>query len=177
MKSSSDHLPDRIYPISERLYHFVFGLEVIELEGRTIFNYEIIEICSCDYDEIVRKLIEEKYSIDQETALINNFNANIKVDEYIIYQQFREIAKLIAQSINITTKSQIEEFVQLTKKIKITLPISKILAGGVYYNLADMLLKKRAIYTSTDTHVIVWLSYILPDDLAILQVDPEVSIE
>jgi len=177
MKSNADQQPDRIYSIGENKYHFVFNLEAIEIEGRASFNYDVVEINSTDYEEIVRALIADKYSQADETALINNFNADKSVEEYVNYQHYREVCKLIAQPENLFTSDQIQQLYAQTRKIKITLPLGKVVSGGAYFMLADMMMKKRAIFSSTDTTVTAWVSFLLPEHQAILQADPEVIIE
>ena len=88
--------------------------KMADLGGRTLFNYDIVErvdgetpgfsfktICvigTVDRDKLIRALISERFSIENEIALINNYiaqPANYE-QEYQDYQLYRSICKTIA---------------------------------------------------------------------------------
>lgn len=179
MRTNSKSLPQRLLDLGNGKYHINYNVVQSEDEnGDPEFNYDTATINGePTYDNIVIGIISEKYSTFQEAALINNYNEDSNTDEYVDYLQYRELAKHIASQENLLTSEQIDEFKDSIKKIKVTIPIVKVLTGNIYADLADMLLKKRAIYSATDTHVKVYLSYLLPEHRAILEADEEVTIE
>ena len=74
-------------------------------EGSTT-SYDFNEVSvekTADYGEIVSAIIREKYSVGHEIALINNQNRETiseeDVAEYVEYQDFRELAKIIAKGV------------------------------------------------------------------------------
>lgn len=179
MKANAKFLPPRLLDLGNGQYHFNHSVEVLTDESnQPDYHYDAVLVNGePTYNLLVTSIIADRYSTAQELALINNFNADKDVQEYVDYQRYRELAKALALTDALTYKSQVAELRATTAKIKVTLPINKVVAGGVYAGLADLLMKKKAIFASTGTHVSVWLSYLLPEHSAILSADPEVTIE
>lgn len=179
MKSQSKQQPERIAYIGRMQHHINFGLSTSTAEDGSIdYNYETALINGdATHDMIVRSVIADKYTTDDEIALINNFNTDKEVEEYVQYQQLRELAKFIADSETLLTAEEVEAQIEILKRIKITIPLAKVVEGGIYAGLADMLLKTRVIHTTAGANVIVYLSHLLPEHRAILEADPDVTIE
>jgi len=172
-------MPQRLHDLRNGQYHLNHSLEVMPGEnGETDYYYEsCLVMGEPTYALLVTSVIADRYSPSHEIALINNFNADKEVQEYVDYQQYREVAKYISGTSELLSIEQVEQFNTSLKKIKITLPIGKVIDGGAYAGLADLLMKKKAIFASSDTHVTVWVSYLLPDHEQILAADPEILIE
>lgn len=179
MKTNSKHLPTRILSIGRGQHHINYALIIgVDVDGNPDYNYETALINGdATHDMIVRSIISDKYTTDDEIALINNYNTDKNVEEYVQYQQFRELAKFIADSETLLTAEEVEAQAEALKKIKVTIPLEKVVEGGIYAGLADMLLKTRAVHTTVGANVVVYLSYLLPEHEAILQSDPDVTIE
>lgn len=76
------------------------------LKTDTIEDYEEVDelpkYTEEEYKAKVRKLIKEKYTIEDEIALINNArteNTEKDLSEYLEYQQFREECKIKAKEL------------------------------------------------------------------------------
>ena len=178
MQTNAKQLPVRILPIGKGQYHINYSVsQGIDEEGNPDYNYETAHINGePTYDLIVKSIIADKYSVADEIALINNFNSDKDVQEYIDYQQFRELVKWIAGEDRLLTADEVEQYNQSIKKIKVTLPLAKVMQGGIYADLADMLIKTRAIHTTIDDKVVVYLSYLLDAHRAIFEADKDVTI-
>lgn len=96
MKSNSNTRPERFIDLGGR-YLFNFNIiESVTESGGTSYDCECVEIKSATKDEIVKAIIHDRYSIDDEIALVNNYNAGLHIDEYNAYQDYRTEAKRIA---------------------------------------------------------------------------------
>lgn len=179
MKAHSKQLPERIEQLGNGRHNINYAVETTtDEQGNPDYVYDYATINGePTYEEIVEAIIRDKYTASQETAIINNFNEDSNTQEYIDYLRHRDAAKFVAQTESLIMKEQFDTFLLSVTKIKVIIPIAKVLTGGAYASLADMMLKKRAIYSATDTHVTVWLSYLLPEHRTILEADPEVTIE
>jgi len=179
MRTNAKHPPLRLLDLGNGQYHFNHSIEVTTGDdGLPDYNYEAVLVNGePTYNMLVIAMIADRYSTAQEIALINNFNADKDVQAYVDYQRYRELSKLIATSQDLLTKSDVDSLNASISKIKITLPIEKVVVGGPYASLADLLMKKKAIFAASDTHVTVWVSYLLPAHEAILLADPEITIE
>ncbi|KAF0203147.1 MAG: hypothetical protein FD170_1419 [Bacteroidetes bacterium] len=179
MRTNAKFLPPRLLDLGNGQYHFNHSVEVqADENGQPDYYYESVLVNGePTYNLLVTSMIADRYSTAQELALINNFNADKEVQAYVDYQRYRELSKLIALSPALLLKAEVDALNVGITKIKITLPLAKVVAGGVYASLADLLMKKKAIFASTDTHVTVWVSYLLEQHQAILAADPEVTIE
>ena len=101
MKANSDNRPETFVKSRNKLF---FNFNIIESEKtdehgtRTVFDYDSVEVENQDRDSIIKAIIRDRYSIDDEIALINNkFKAADKEDpEHDAYQAFRYDVKQIA---------------------------------------------------------------------------------
>lgn len=179
MKANAKFLPPRLLDLGNGQYHFNHSVEVLTDENnQPDYHYDAVLVNGePTYNLLVTSIIADRYSTAQELALINNFNADKDVQDYVDYQRYRELSKLIAASEELLSKQDVDALNASTAKIKITLPIEKVLAGGTYASLADLLMKKKAVFASSDTHVTVWVSYLLEQHHALLSADPDVTIE
>lgn len=103
MKANSNNHPGE-YTKSKGKLFFNFNItesqKTDEHGTRTNFDYEYVEVDSKDKDSIIKAIMRDGYTIDDEIAMINNkFKAGAKEDlEYDSYQAFRAAVKLIAES-------------------------------------------------------------------------------
>ena len=160
MKTHSKNLPARILYIGRQQHHINYGLSTsINEDGTTDYNYETALINGdATHDMIVQSIIADKYSFEAELALINNYNTDKQVDEYMQYMQFRLLAKWIAEQPQLLTADEVEAHNTTLKKIKVTIPLAKVVDGGIYAPLADMLIKTKAIHTTIVDKVVVYLA-------------------
>lgn len=97
MKTNSDVRPKQIYPLGDDTYHFNYNIEeVIDEEGNKSFNCDTIHVRDISYDNLVSKMIAEKYSIDKELAL--HRQREVKTEEFQEYFDYCESCKNIARN-------------------------------------------------------------------------------
>jgi hypothetical protein len=103
MKVNSDHSPKQFTKSKGKLffnYNIVESEKTDENETRTVFDYDSVEVKNKDKNTIIAAIMRDRYSIDEEFALINNKFKLGKIDpEYDDYQSTRDSIKNIA-SIN-----------------------------------------------------------------------------
>jgi hypothetical protein len=182
MKSNSNSQPEIILNLGNGNFHVNYCLDAIETEGVISYNYNTVEISGIpDYGKIITAIIREMYSLDAELAVMNAFSEGEKVDEYINFQNWRSMAKWIAENIingAIVTKADFDDHYDTMSSIIITMPVVLLLTGGRYETLANDMLKKKVPWQlQEDGTAKAYLGYILPEHLAILQSDPEVTIQ
>jgi hypothetical protein len=182
MKSNSNNQPDIIFTLLNGNYHINYCVNETINEGISTFDYNTVEIEGTpDYGKIITAIIRENYSLDAELAIMNAFAEGEKVDEYINFQNWRSMAKWIAENIingAIVTKADFDDHYATMSSIIITMPVVLLLTGGRYETLANDMLKKKVPWQlQEDGTAKAYLGYILPEHLAILQSDPEVTIQ
>ena len=92
MKTNSDIRPKQIYPLGDGSYHFNYNIEeVIDKEGNKSFNCDTIHVRDISYDNLVSKMIAEKYPINKELAL--HRQREIKIEEFEEYNAYCELCK------------------------------------------------------------------------------------
>jgi len=99
MKANSDNHPGDFTKSRGKLF---FNFHVIESEKtdehgtRTVFDYDFVEVKDENRNSIISAIMRDKYTIDDEIALINNKAENGNIDlEYDKYQAFRDEVKLM----------------------------------------------------------------------------------
>lgn len=99
MKANSNTPPDSFIDLGGRgLFNYNITTRVTE-EGETEYIYDSIKIEEpFSRDAIIRALIKERYSIDDEVALINNYNSGTGQIEYDEYQNYRTQVKTIVDA-------------------------------------------------------------------------------
>ena len=96
MRTNSDNKPKQIYPLGDDTYHFNYNIEeVIDEEGNKSFNCDTIHVRDISYDNLVSKMIAEKYPIDKELAL--HRQREIKIEEFQEYFDYCEECKQIVR--------------------------------------------------------------------------------
>ena len=96
MKTNSDVRPKQIYPLGDDTYHFNYNIEeVIDEEGNKSFNCDTIHVRDISYDNLVSKMIAEKYPINKELAL--HRQREIKTEEFQEYFDYCEECKQIVR--------------------------------------------------------------------------------
>ena len=95
MKNQSSVRPS----LTERLQGAMFvNFNIVEVE--TGFEFDTVKVSEePTRDELIDALIRSKYSLSQEFALINNFNADKDTKEYESFQTFRAECKGIADNV------------------------------------------------------------------------------
>jgi hypothetical protein len=85
MKSNSDVRPPILQDLGDGSWHYNYNIKEVpvttESGEKTAFEYETVYIWGKpDYDTLANAVIAEHYSISEETALINKYNAfNLKL--------------------------------------------------------------------------------------------------
>ena len=98
MRTNSDNKPLPIYPLGDGTYHFNYNIEeVIDEEGRKSFNCDTIHVGDISYDNLVSKMIAEKYPLEAELAL--HRQREIKTEEFQVYFDYCEECKRIAREL------------------------------------------------------------------------------
>lgn len=99
-KSISTEMPPKFYDFG-KTKQVNFNVAEKEQEGVVMYEYDTVTVGKLDYSHIVRKLISERYSIEDELALINNHIADPEMyaDRYTEYQSYRAECKLLATQI------------------------------------------------------------------------------
>jgi len=179
MQTNAKQLPTRILAIGKGQYHINYAVQQgFDEQGNDDFNYITAHVNGePTYDLLVKSIIADKYTVDDELAVINNYNCDKDVQQYVDYLQFRELAKWIAIEDRLLTHDEVGAYNASLKKIRVTIPLSKVVEGGAYAQLADMLLKTRVIHTTINNTIVVYLSHIEPEHLSILQSDADVIID
>ena len=76
----------------------IVSYNVTEIEGG--YEYDIVKVSEePTRDEVIDALIRDKYSLSQEFALINNYNAGKDLEEYEAFQVYRIECKGIADNV------------------------------------------------------------------------------
>lgn len=115
MKTNSNNLPDKIQPFGVGKSLINYAVKTVEKQvmhgeiDKTIgYEYEsVMLIGEPTIEAITSAIINDKYPLAAEIAIINNFNIGEKLAEYEAYQHFRRIAKFVASKQTITTQDEI----------------------------------------------------------------------
>ena len=99
-KSISAEMPPKFYDFG-KTKQVNYNVSKKEREGIVVYEYDTVTVDKLDYSHIIRKLIAERYSIEDELALINNHIADPAMYEgrYNEYQSYRAECKLLATQI------------------------------------------------------------------------------
>lgn len=103
MKGTSDTKPNtqlKSRGKTQVLYNIKEAV-VTDMDGktRTAWEYDYVEIDGeLTRDKIINGIIREKYSESAEFALVNNYLINKDVTEYNAFQDYRVMAKTIADT-------------------------------------------------------------------------------
>lgn len=62
------------------------------------YSYDSVFVNKKERNLLIQSLIHSKYSVDDEIALVNNYNAGLNVDKYNDYQLFRNECKKIVNN-------------------------------------------------------------------------------
>ncbi len=139
------------------------------------WEYDFVEVGENRRDKIIQAVIRSKYKQDDVEALLANFQKGKKIVEFMQFQNFRDLAKAVADGKYLA--AELEEFYN-RKVFEIHMPFSETLNGGNYASLADYTIKAK-IYSVADVQnniAYVYVSWILPDHLTLLESDAAVSI-
>lgn len=98
MKAQSNEYPQSII---DRGKQHQINYNVVEktIEEQTVYEFEYVLIPELSKNSLIQELMHKLYSIDDEIALINNYNAGIDTTEYDAYQTYRDECKSIANTI------------------------------------------------------------------------------
>lgn len=112
MQTNAKQLPTRILAIGKGQHHINYAVsQGKDEQGNDDFNYQTAHVNGePTYDLLVKSIIADKYTVDDEIALINNYNANLSVQEYEDYQRFRQLAKYIAATDKLLTAEEVDNY-------------------------------------------------------------------
>ena len=95
MKSNSTVSPQLVARLQNAT---LISFNVTEVEGG--YEYDTVKVSEePTRDEVINALIRDKYSLSQEFALINNYNAGKDLEEYEAFQVYRINCKVIADQV------------------------------------------------------------------------------
>jgi len=97
----SNHMPELIQYLQGGIL-INFNIKIINnsLDDISQYQYDSVRVeLNSSRNEIINSLIEYKYSISNEFALINNYNIGIGIDDYNQYQEYRSACKKIADDV------------------------------------------------------------------------------
>jgi len=109
MKVNADHKPDVFTESREHIFHnynIVESSKTDEMtdETRTVFDYDSVEVKSKSKEDVIKAVMAENYSLEDEIALINNKligETEEHNQEYAEYQakrdQVKSDAKLVTE--------------------------------------------------------------------------------
>ena len=107
MKVNSDHKPDVFTESREHIFHnynIVESQKTDEMtdETRTVFDYDSVEVKSKTSADVIKAVMAENYSLEDEIALINNKLTGETEEhnqEYAEYQAKRDQVKSDAKTV------------------------------------------------------------------------------
>ncbi|MFW6246748.1 MAG: hypothetical protein ACOC22_01035 [bacterium] len=141
------------------------------------WEFEYCEVSNFRRETIISGVIRSRYSQDEAEAILANYQQRKNVKEYLAFQEWRELAKSVADGKHL--KSELAEHYE-KQLIKIKMPFSFAESGGKYEALADRVLKLMRPHEITKEdgveYVTTWLIYIEPEYEHIAE-DPELVIE
>lgn len=90
--------PEKILNVGNGKSHFNYNIvESEDEEGATVYEYDYVEVQNpATYERIAVALIRERYSTDDEIAIIRQ--KETKPEEFNVYFNFVEDCKAIAKS-------------------------------------------------------------------------------
>lgn len=97
MKARSGTHPGTYVDLGKRGY-FNYNIQQVTEGEETYYTYEYVEVEEFQREQVIRALIKQQYTLDDEIALINNYNAGTGITEYNNYQTFRDSVKAIADA-------------------------------------------------------------------------------
>ena len=95
MKQSCMTRQPAIVNLGNGKYQFIYNQQEVQRDEETFWEYDYVEVDKVDKATIIQAIIHKSYSLDDEVALINNYNQGLKIEEYEAYQQFRNDVKSI----------------------------------------------------------------------------------
>jgi hypothetical protein len=81
MKSNADNRPPALLDLGDGSWHYNYNIQEVQVvagfgEERTAFGYDTVHILGApEYDKLVKAVISEHYSLEEEISLINKYNA------------------------------------------------------------------------------------------------------
>lgn len=113
MKGNSNSQPNPIQRIGDQ-YQIRWNIvrnDRINPDNTVVesWDYEYANCKDNSYPSLVKGIVRSKYTADQTEAIFANYLDGKKVDEYIAFQHFRNIAKAVASGLSM--KSDIDQLV------------------------------------------------------------------
>ena len=98
MKYEANENPRKVLQ-TENGFEINYDFTPVQKEERTVIEFKKIIVPAIDYGLIVSAIIHDKYSIDDEIALRNNFVIEGDSELWQEYLLYREHAKSIANEV------------------------------------------------------------------------------
>lgn len=180
MKGNCDYQPPGIIEYGKTgtgqvLFNIERNDKEIDGEMHENWDFDYAEIPSFKRDDIIAAVIRSRYSQYQAESILSNFNKGEGIIEFMRFQNFRDLAKAVAEGHYL--KRELQEFWD-RKIIQVTLPFSETLKGGKWETLADYALKAKNNFTIDvkNNTAYVFVSWLLPDHTAVLVADNDVKL-
>jgi len=150
-----------------------------KVEGNTYENwdFDFCEVPNFKHETIIAAVIRSRYTQDDAAAILANYAQRKNVREYLVFQEWRNLAKSVAKGKHF--KNELAEHYE-KQLIQIKMPLSFALIGGKYDVLADRVMKIGFPYeinleqNGIET-VTTWFNMILPEH-EYIQTDLDVEI-
>ena len=148
----------------------------IDEELHENWDYDYCIVPDFRRESIISSVVRMRYSQNDVEAILANFAQRKDVLEYLKFQEWRNLAKSVAEGKHL--KSELTEHYE-KELIQVKMPLSFVLSGGKYELLADRVLKVVVPYeliTEDGVEMVTaWLGYIEPEH-EIIQDDEEVVV-
>lgn len=180
MKTGScNYQPNGFIPYKNNSGQVLFNIErndkVVDGQTEENWDFNYAEVINQERSTIINAVIREKYSQADAEGLLADYAKGENMVEYLRFQNWREVAKAVADGKHL--KSELA-YLYAKKIIEVSIPFSDTLEGGKYASLADRILKVKSPSNVdiADNRVYVYVAFILPDDLTVLEADENVII-
>jgi len=104
MKQSCLERQPALVDLGNGKFQFIYNQEQVTAAGpdgtQAFWEYDYIETDSPKEDVIIAALVHQHFSLDDEIALINNFNSGTQtgIGEYASYQELRQAIKELVKT-------------------------------------------------------------------------------
>lgn len=181
METTSTKKQERIMRLAPNRYRLRYLYREVSTQGENNepeVSHVAEEVTVSDpsnKQEVVSAIVRTRYTGEQVQELLSSFSRGENVIDYMRYQNWRNLAAKVAEGSFYIADFDTEINSQI---IEVSMPFSATLAGGEFADLADYALKAKVnTYPDPMNNIVkVYLSYMLPQHLELLEASPNVSI-
>lgn len=176
MKAQSTTQPTRFVKYKNpNLGQIHYMVQRNDIDGLESWDSEYVVVSSFDRNSIISAIIRDKYTANEVEAILANISKGEGVLEYMRFQNWRDLAKSVADGSYL-----IEDLQSIISRqiIQVEMPFYETLVGGRFESLSDYALK-AGVKTNIDVinnKATVYLSFLMPNHTTVLESDAEVVI-